>query len=295
MTSLERRYRWLLRAYPSGYRADYGDELLDVLMDNAKPGQALPPLREAVALVVGGLRTRIITAAQGPAWVDGLHLAVVALTLVNLAVLIPYATSVPLWLGLSAVSLLLVLRGLPRLALPFAGLVAFKITGITMGQPWLDATLLPVFPDGLWQGPALYGNGGPVAPLTANLLIVLGLVILATRGERPKSRSWWWLAAVPLVAGADPAGLDIVAGSPMAMTRVFLEVALLSVTAYAGHLTADPRWAIAAGAYLLPASAVLAENHQFLQRQDLAHWGLLIVLTALAAAVPFRARRRILL
>ncbi|MEV2267645.1 hypothetical protein [Nonomuraea africana] len=295
MTTLERRYRWLLKAYPYGYRADYGDELLDVLLDSAKPGQALPPLREAVPLVVGGIRTRIITAAQGPAWVDGLHLGIVALTVLNLAVLLPYAMSIPLWLGLSVTALLLILRGRPRLALPIAGLVAVKVTAITMGQPWLDDTLLPVFPDGLWQGPALYGTGGPVGPLTANLLIVLGLVVLATRGRRPRTRSWWWLAAVPLVAGSDPAGLDIVAGSPTAVIRVVLELTLLCGAAYAGHLTADPRWAIAAAAYLLPTSAVLAENHQLLQRQDLAHWGLLVLFTSIAAAVPFRARRRILL
>ncbi|WP_431895685.1 hypothetical protein [Nonomuraea sp. bgisy101] len=301
MTSLERRYRWLLRAYPDGYRADHGDELLDVLLDSAEPGQALPPAREAYALVVGGIRTRIIAAAQGPAWADGLHLGVAALAMLNLAVLVPYATSVPLWLALSAVALVLILRGHVRPALPVAGAVAVKVTSITMGQQWLDATLLPVFPDfpeELWSGPALYGNGGPIAPLTSNVLTIAGLLVLASRRERPRTRSWWWLAAVPLVAGADPAWLDIAAGSPTAMTRVCLEAALLFGAALAGHLTADLRWAIAATVYLVPATAVLYENTESIEhitRQDIAHAALLVVLTIAAAAVPYRARRRILL
>ncbi|MET9336796.1 MULTISPECIES: hypothetical protein [unclassified Nonomuraea] len=294
MTTLERRYRWLLRAYPNGYRADHGDELLGILLDSAEPGRAIPPAREAVALVVGGIRARVISAAQGPAWTDGLHRGVVALAMLNLAVLIPYAGGIPLWLALSAVAFVLVLRGHVRLALPVAGAVAVKVTAITMGHPWLDATLLPVFPDGPWSGPALYGHGGPIAPLTSNALIVAGLLVLASRRERPRARSWWWLAAVPLVAGADPAWLDIVAGSPTAMARVCLEVVLLVGAACAGHLTADPRWAVAAGVYLVPATAVLWENAsvELVARQDIAHAALLVVLTGAAVAVPFRARRR---
>ncbi|MFE3448445.1 hypothetical protein ACFXJ8_05870 [Nonomuraea sp. NPDC059194] len=304
MTSLERRYRWLLRAYPNAYRADHGEELLDILLESAAPGQALPPAREAYALLVGGLRTRIISAAQGPAWVDGLHLGVTALAVLNLAVLVPYATSVPLWLALSAIALVLILRGHVRPALPFAGAVAVKVTAITMGRPWLDDTLLPVYPDfpeELWSGPALYGNGGPVAPLTSNVLIIAGLLALSARRERPRTRSWWWLAAVPLVAGADPAWLDIVAGSPTAMTRVCVEAALLFGAAYAGQITADSRWAIAAGVYLVSATAVIYENGVVYQniatlsRQDIAHAALLVVLTLAAALVPYRARRRILL
>lgn len=296
MTTLERRYRWLLRAYPTGYRSDYGDELLDVLMDTAEPGRAIPSIREAAALVSGGVRTRITQAAQGPAWVDGLHLAVTALTLFNLAVLVPYTTRVPLWVAVSAASLLLILLGRVRLALPLVALTGVKIAAITTANPWLDMTLLPVFPDEPWAGaPALYGSGGPIAPITTYLLVLLGLLALAMRGEPLRRRSWWWILAVPLVAGADPAWLDIVDGTPSAVTRVGLESALLCAAAYAGHLTADLRWAIAAGVYLLPASAVLAENIEMISRQDLAHAGLVIVLTTAAAAVPFRAGRRVLL
>lgn len=296
MTSLERRYRWLLRAYPAGYRSDYGEELLDVLMDTAEPDRALPPVREAVALVSNGVRTRITEAAQGPAWADGLHLAVTAFSLFNLAVLIPYASTVPLWLAVSAVSFVLILRGWVLPALPLVALTGVKVAAITTAHAWLDQTLLPVLPDRLWEdGPGLYGSGGPVTPLITYALVLLGLLALAMRGQPPRVRSWMWVLAVPLVAGADPAWLDIVGGSPSGVMRVGLESVLLCAAAYAGHLTADPRWAIAAALYLVPTSAVLIENFDTISRQDLAHALLLFALILAVAAVPLRAGKRVLL
>lgn len=295
MTELERRYRWLLRAYPPGYRADYEDELLDVLLATAGPGQARPPLREVRALLVGGIKARVIAAAQGPAWMDGLHLAVTVLSLLQLGVLIPYAGTIPLWVALSALALVAVLRGRMWAALPLVAANGLKIVGVTYGEPWLDGTLLPVFPDRLWQGPALYGTGGPIAPSISYLVLFFCLAVLAIRGRPSRRRSWWWLLALPLVAGADPAWLDIAEGTSSSITRVGLEAALLAGAAYAGHLTGDARWAVAAGVCLVPATAVLAENVELASRQGVAHAALLILLTATAAAVPFRARRRILL
>ncbi|MFI6484150.1 hypothetical protein ACIBH1_39935 [Nonomuraea sp. NPDC050663] len=296
MSRLERRYRWLLRAYPTGYRSDYGDELLGVLLDRAEPTRASPPAREAWALVLGGVRARIVEAAQGPAWTDGIHLGVMVLGLFNFAVLIPYASSIPVWLGMSGLVVLCVLRGRLGLAIPLALLTGVKVVAITLGKPWLDETLLPVFADAPWDGlPALYGNGGPLAPLASWSLMILGLVALAIREERPRRRSWWWLLAVPLVAGTDPAWLDLVAGSPAAVVRVGLETVLLLAAVYAGHVTGDSRWGLAAALYLLPASAVLIETMATAGRQDVAHWALLLLLTGAATAVPLRARRHVLL
>ncbi|WP_327089408.1 hypothetical protein OIE66_01930 [Nonomuraea sp. NBC_01738] len=296
MSRLERRYRLLLRAYPGDYRADYGDELLDVLLTRAEADRVLPPAREAAALVVGGVRTRITEAAQGHAWVDGTHLAVTALSLVQVAVLIPYAGSIPLWVAIAGVAFLCVLRGWIRPALALSVLTAAKVTAITLGVQIFDPTLLPIFPDPPWQNTdALYMNGGPYAPATSSILLILGLMALAIRGEPLRHRSWWWLAAVPLVAGADPAWHDIVAGDPGAMLRVGLETALLCGAAYAGHLTGDARWALAAGVYALPCCAILVENLLYISRQEVAHGMLIVLLALIAAAVPYRARRRILL
>ena len=35
MTALERRWRWLLRAYPAWYRRERGDEMLGTLMERS--------------------------------------------------------------------------------------------------------------------------------------------------------------------------------------------------------------------------------------------------------------------
>ncbi|WP_049557249.1 hypothetical protein [Nonomuraea sp. SBT364] len=296
MTRLERRYRLLLRAYPSGYRSDHGDELLDVLLDTAEPGRALPPAREAAALVAGGMRARLTEAARGPAWADGLHLGVVALALVNLAALIPYTAETGLWVALSALGLLAVLRGWVRLALPVLALTGSKSVAITLGQPWLDRTLLPVLPGGPWEGgPALYGNAGPVATATSCALVVLGLLVLAARADPPRRRSWWWLLALPVAAGADPGWGDLAAPGAQTVVRVVLEAALLVAAVYAGHVTRDGRWAVAAAAYFLPATADLGEHLSTASRQEIAHWGLLAVLTLGAAATPFATRRKLVL
>jgi hypothetical protein len=55
---LERRARWLLRAYPAPYRADRGEEIIGTLLEAVATGRDWPPSREAVALVAAGLRAR---------------------------------------------------------------------------------------------------------------------------------------------------------------------------------------------------------------------------------------------
>ncbi|MEV4415266.1 hypothetical protein [Catellatospora sp. NPDC049609] len=48
---LERRYERLLALFPAGHRAEYGDEMLGVLLTAARPGQRFPGLRETADLV----------------------------------------------------------------------------------------------------------------------------------------------------------------------------------------------------------------------------------------------------
>ncbi len=55
---LERRARWLLRAYPAAYRADRGEEIIGTLLEAVPPGRDWPPSRETVALVAAGMRAR---------------------------------------------------------------------------------------------------------------------------------------------------------------------------------------------------------------------------------------------
>ena len=58
MSSLERRCRRLLRAYPAWYRRGRGDEILDTLLEASPPGRGWPSFRDTRALVIGGLRVR---------------------------------------------------------------------------------------------------------------------------------------------------------------------------------------------------------------------------------------------
>jgi hypothetical protein len=58
MTPLERRYGWLLRAYPAWYRRERAGEMLDTLLAASPPGRRWPSSRDTRALVTGGLRVR---------------------------------------------------------------------------------------------------------------------------------------------------------------------------------------------------------------------------------------------
>lgn len=58
MTPLERHCRLLLRAYPAWYRRKRAREMLGTLLEASPPGRKWPSLRDARALVIGGLRVR---------------------------------------------------------------------------------------------------------------------------------------------------------------------------------------------------------------------------------------------
>ena len=55
---LERRARWLLRAYPAAYRADWGEEIAGTLLEAIPSGRDWPPPRETASLIAAGLRAR---------------------------------------------------------------------------------------------------------------------------------------------------------------------------------------------------------------------------------------------
>ncbi len=55
---LERRARWLVRAYPAAYRADRGEEIIGTLLEATPPGRSRPPAREAASVIAAGLRAR---------------------------------------------------------------------------------------------------------------------------------------------------------------------------------------------------------------------------------------------
>jgi hypothetical protein len=69
VTGLERRCRWLLRAYPAWYRRGRGEEMLGTLLEASRPGRNWPSVRDARALVIGGLRVRGWTWSLSMLWV----------------------------------------------------------------------------------------------------------------------------------------------------------------------------------------------------------------------------------
>lgn len=69
MSPLERRCRWLLRAYPAWYRRDRGGEMLGTLLEASPHGARWPSFRDARALVIGGLRVRGLTWLLSMVWV----------------------------------------------------------------------------------------------------------------------------------------------------------------------------------------------------------------------------------
>ncbi|MFC5185997.1 hypothetical protein [Actinomadura harenae] len=78
MSTLEDRYRRLLAGYPAAHRAVHEQEMLDVLMSAARPGQTRPSLADTVDLLKGAVRIRLRASigGDGPsAWPGALAVA----------------------------------------------------------------------------------------------------------------------------------------------------------------------------------------------------------------------------
>jgi hypothetical protein len=290
---LERRYRRLLLAYPRTYRRAHGDELLDVLLEEASPGRTVPVPREAWGLLMGGLRSRIAHQATGSAWEDGLHLGITAVAAANLAALLPYAQTLPFWTLVSALALLAILRGWLRTALPLTLLTGVKTVGIASGRQLFDVTVLPVRPNPLGES-ALFERGDPALVAAGYAIVLIGLVLLAWSRRPVRARSWWWWATVVPVAWAGPEWMAEGTAYPVSLSRMAVEVAAMALGALGAALARDHRWALAGGVYLLTLCGDLALHSADLTRQHLAYLGILLLLSLTAAFAPFRQRRHCL-
>jgi hypothetical protein len=210
---LRRRYERLLFTYPAAYRRAHGDEMLGTLLDAARPDQRLPAPREAISLLLGGLRTRAHQAAmQSPQrlWTDGLHLGVLLIVLVNLGHALQAPLLFPLWIALVAITALAVLRGWTRAALFVA-----TVAALAAARPLLPQVSLP------WWLPG-YGDWSVVAryAVPAGVLAVRGRGpgggwscqrprrsrLRGTHGPWPRPVCWsgccwscWWSRSVRLI------------------------------------------------------------------------------------------------
>ena len=184
MSPLERRSRTLLRAYPRWYRRQRGDEMLATLLEASHPGQKWPSARDALALIMGGLRVRT-TQNQRLATAANLRLAAqfgVVLTLLLFAA--GNLTTVFLvWIHLYALGTGTVqwsVFGLLGLAAAVAAWFAPRRVVVALAAAAAAATV--------W----VYWDGDKVmAILPAGLLV--SLAVLVCRGER-LPRSWLLLA-----------------------------------------------------------------------------------------------------
>jgi hypothetical protein len=186
VTALERRCRWLLRAYPSWYRRQRGEEMLATLLEASSPGRRWPSWRDARALMVGGLRVRAwgnrrqsAAASVRLAVLFGSSLALlwaVSGTLsfdIAAAVwrLPPWAASNPdigYWIAADALVLAAVAAAWFA-ARPVAAVIALAAAVAAAREYWGD-----------WNGIELAG-----------LLIVVAILV---SGRHRMPRSWLWLA-----------------------------------------------------------------------------------------------------
>lgn len=86
--NLERRYRRLLGCYPARHRGEHAEEMLGVLMADARDGQRRPGLADTANLLWGSLLIRLRPGATGtadPDWRDALALFSVVAPLFILA------------------------------------------------------------------------------------------------------------------------------------------------------------------------------------------------------------------
>lgn len=275
---LRHRYERLLAAYPPDWRADHGTVVLGTLLDAARDGQRWPSPREALALLVGGVRTRArraLAADPRRRWIDGLHLGVVLVTLASLAEFVRLAAGFAAsqfgpataevhstldldgwWdfyalngsIGLAGVALaILVLRGRMRAAAVAAALNVLAHVGATLAvaaaeQAWgQDAAFALTPADLAWSAST---------PLVLALLVA---ILARSGGTRPRPRSWGWL--LPAVAlGA----FSTFASQPTGTLVQILTLAAMVVALAVALATGETRPAVALAVYGMPSLLLTA-------------------------------------
>ncbi|MFG2577402.1 hypothetical protein [Streptomyces sp. NPDC048481] len=309
--------RLLLAAYPRAYRSHQGRELLACLTE-AYPDRSWPPPREVAALVRSGVRARARATVDDitrPWWLDGIHLA--ALALAALA-LVPYLQDVWHWaLHIDPEEQAIAFRfsgwypwaaGPTRVRLlPYGLLPLACLVALLRGRAWLA---LPAAAAMIWAGATshgrtLFGSEGKAglsyyglgAPLTARDLALSGAlcaacaVLALCRPGRLRRRSYCWL--VPVVLAMFVAGcLHVISVSPAFQRGLFvLEVAALFGAWVATAATGDHRW-------LIPVAAVAAVRTQAIVvrpdafMQSLPDLVVLLLLIAPLPALAITAQRR---
>lgn len=277
MTTLERRCRLLLRAYPAEYRRDRGDEIIGTLLETTPACRSWPTSRDVRGLVVGGLRAR---AAFNRRLTTGASLRVAALvgvsaylayTAVNY---LAFAVLALTWKGrahqadwslMLAGALILVAVVLAwvssRRAVRLTAVTA-AATGVSVAGPW-----------------HYYGW----MFVSVGLACVAAMALFAGNGERP-TRRWAWLVAV---FGAAPLLEWLLPGAwPTAFFALVEVMGVVSVL----WVVIDPRPAIATAVFLL--ALWLPVGIVSLAGRDLQSAVPLLIVSAVAPVTVWRLHRQ---
>jgi hypothetical protein len=303
---LERRIRLLLRAYPPGYRADRGGEMLATLLEATPDGRDWPSARDSWSLLAGGTRARRASNRQlGPA------------TSLRQAVVLGLA----LYVSLEAAQFfmgdpLTRAYGTPMLA---GFLLAATALAVWAGHRTLMVTtaaaslaVLAYYWYSYWATPAFHHHQPfewtalqltPVVPL---LLAMLALAHLARRDGRPP-RSWLILACAPPLAMLATRVLPLLlrpSPVPGVLWNLLPDVFLLLAIPALAWLATDARPALGVALALVVSQAVplatfvqvdIAEHEpvasvwQWHQSADVEKLTIAIVLTV---AMAWMLRRR---
>ncbi|MDO3684908.1 hypothetical protein [Micromonospora sp. C28ISP2-4] len=290
---LEKRYRMLLRAYPAGYRRERADELIDTLIGDDPTDRRWPSLREAAALVRGGLRVYGGSTAPRPAAVlfwQGIHLGALAVLALGVLIGLDDIAEALQYGGFADPLTVLRNQGIHEVVLT-AALVAL-VAGRTRTAAVLAVTAA-VVPTVISQH--LFLNGLPQwwAPVVAAPLIVLGLRRPADVPPAPRANAALATAGILALHLIPAGGLRMVDAGPRMVAAVMV---VAGVAAFLWVATADQRLLIGVVPTLLLGTLHQLDNAgltgELLRRPDALPSLVVAVLMAVVAVVSTRQRQR---
>jgi hypothetical protein len=220
VTVLERSFRLLLRAYPAGYRRGRGEEMLGTLLEATPPGRTWPRVRDARALIAGGLTAR---AAQNRSLSTAANLRIAVLAGVSMCLVMIAADYLSPWV-IDPGSLRYEWRD-----------VALGLLIVVAVLPvWIAPRKMAAL-SGLTAAVAIYFLGRDQVPFRSwiwLMVCVAAMVLLAPRSARAP-RTWLWLiggfAVAVLASSYGSAGLWPQVAPPLALGVV--SVAWIAVDA----------------------------------------------------------------
>jgi hypothetical protein len=279
MTIYEQRCRVLLKAFPTEYRCERGDEIVGVLLDTSEPARRWPTLRTAADLVSAGLRARAKLTSQGHASmavIDGMRLA----ALVGLCVQAAFAvamiahrahdgmlfyatnnawstTALDVLAAAWVVSFLLVVAGRPRLAVIPSVLASTWSVFLLLGN--FGGANFSEFPRSM----LLIGVEITLLGVVPTLALLVSSTHRSRSSGRPSSRpSLLWLAALPAMAALfsilgtgiriTPNGSQMSARASGSLVSFMLWVCLAALLAMLVASVFDPRLGVAVIVVSLP-------------------------------------------